>query len=162
MVREREANKKRAMTCECRSAELIPLQCVFSLSLTAVGNMRVVSGGALDVDLKVSQCRPHNRSHMPLHLSSAHSSLLCSLLQILDPRNKVVFEQTRRTEETFQFYAQEPGLYAFCFSNLMSVVSGKAVSFNIFVGHTLNQKDAAKQQHFSVLETSVTQLAQSQ
>lgn len=137
----------------------------------AVGNMRVVSGGALDVDLKVrhaarSRALPGVRGQRiadSLHCCVALLSVRAVLgWQILDPRGKVVFEQSRRTEETFQFYAQDSGLHQFCFSNAMSVVSGKAVSFSIFVGARLHQKDAAKPQHLSGLESGITKLAQSQ
>lgn len=95
------------------------------------GNVRVVSGGSLDVDVK-----------------------------ILDPSNRVVFEQARVKDDTFQFHAPQAGLYAVCFSNGMSVVTSKVVSFNIYVGSALQERDAASAESLSPLELSVQQLTQ--
>lgn len=109
-------------------------QCFFEMATKGdkiVGNLRVVQGGSLDIDLR-----------------------------ILDPSGKVVLERQRVMEESWQFYAQHSGQYTLCLSNLMSVVSGKVVNFNMYVGSTLQKKDAAKSEHFNPLEKSVMKLAQ--
>lgn len=109
-------------------------QCFFEMATKGdkvVGNLRVVQGGSLDIDLR-----------------------------ILDPQGKVVLERPRVLEESWQFYAQHTGQYTLCLSNLMSVVSGKVVRFNLYVGSTLQKKDAAKSEHFNPLEKSVMKLAQ--
>lgn len=109
-------------------------QCFFEMATKGdkiVGNLRVVQGGSLDIDLR-----------------------------ILDPSGKVVLERQRVLEESWQFYAQHSGQYTLCLSNLMSVVSGKVVNFNMYVGSALQKKDAAKSEHFNPLEKSVMKLAQ--
>lgn len=42
----------------------------------------------------------------------------------------------------------------------MSTVTGKTVNFHIYVGNSLSQRDAAKQEHLNPLENSVVQLGQ--
>jgi hypothetical protein len=71
-----------------------------------------------------------------------------------------VFEQMRRSDETFAFYAREAGQYTVCLSNAMSVVSGKVVSFNIYAGRRLAERDAASSEHVNPLANSVAELAQ--
>lgn len=96
-----------------------------------VGNFRVLEGGGRDIDIKVS-----------------------------DPFGKTVFEMSQKELERFQFFAQHSGTYHVCFSNKFSVLTGKTVKFNLYVGATLQKKDAAKSKHFSPLETNVLKLAQ--
>jgi len=96
-----------------------------------VGNMRVIAGGSLDIDLKIT-----------------------------DPSLAVVLDMGRRSDESFAFYARESGAYTVCLSNSMSVVSGKVVSFNVYAGSRLAERDAASSEHLTPLSLSVQQLAQ--
>lgn len=96
-----------------------------------VGNYRVLEGGELDIDLKIT-----------------------------DPRGKTVFETIQKREESFQFFALADGDYTLCLSNKFSLVTGKTVVFNLHLGASLQKKDAAKASHFTPLESGVMKLGQ--
>lgn len=96
-----------------------------------VGSMRVVAGGSLDIDLRIT-----------------------------DPGGQIVLDLPRRSDESFAFYARDTGSYKVCFSNSMSVVSGKVVAFSIHSGKALHEKDAAGAEHVSPLANSIAQLTQ--
>jgi hypothetical protein len=81
-----------------------------------VSSFNVVAGGFLDIDVKV-----------------------------YGPDNKVVFEAEREKDGAFQFVANTNGEYRLCFGNTMSTVTGKTVSFHMFVGNALAKHHAAKQ-----------------
>ena len=74
---------------------------------------------------------------------------------------KVVYEQEHAVEGTFQFKALESGAYKLCFSNSMSVVSEKTLSFNTYTGRSLLPLDAAKEAHLTPLEQQIMQVAES-
>ena len=47
------------------------------------------------------------------------------------------------------------GVHNLCFDNRMSTISGKGISFNLYVGDALHKHDAASQKNLSPLENSV-------
>jgi len=67
---------------------------------------QVAGGGHLDIDFTVT--RPKGRGG-----------------------TEVVFSQDKKDTGTYSFTAERDGRYEYCFSNEMSTVSGKTVSFNV-------------------------------
>lgn len=92
----------------------------------------VVSGGSLDVDVTVK-----------------------------GPQDKVLYEAQRETEGRVSFTSDEAGPYSLCFSNRMSTVTQKGVTFNINVGDMANDAELAKAEHLTPLENSISRLADS-
>jgi len=98
-----------------------------------VGTLNVWFGGNMEVDVKV-----------------------------LDPSKQVVYEQGKQREDTFTFFARQEGSYTICFSNTQSLplMSTKALSFDLFSGHALSERDAAGSEHVSPLARAVEQLSE--
>ena len=76
-------------------------------------------------------------------------------ITVTDPANKVLYEAERQREDTFQFKASLDGAHRLCFSNSMSMVSAKVVSFHIYSGGALVHADAARAEHLTPLETAI-------
>jgi len=91
---------------------------------------QVVAGGFLDIDLKITA-----------------------------PDARIVYEGVRETEGKYTFNTYSPGLYSFCFSNRMSTLTPKTVSFIITIGESTNN-DVAKREHLTPLENSIMQLSE--
>eukprot|EP00823_Brevimastigomonas_motovehiculus_P003239 TRINITY_DN1956_c0_g1_i1.p2 TRINITY_DN1956_c0_g1~~TRINITY_DN1956_c0_g1_i1.p2 ORF type:complete len:214 (-),score=29.29 TRINITY_DN1956_c0_g1_i1:1086-1691(-) len=96
-----------------------------------VTSFNVASGGFLDVDVKM-----------------------------YGPDNKVIFDAEREKEGSFQFMALQSGMHRLCFGNTMSTVTGKTVSFHIYVGHSLIEKNTIKTEHLTVVENGVVLLSE--
>lgn len=96
-----------------------------------LSSFNVASGGFLDINVKVT-----------------------------GPDGGVVYEEERQKEGTFAFVAMETGDYTLCFSNAMSTVTEKDVSFNVYVGTGLSSHGVAKEEHFTPLENAVVGLAE--
>jgi hypothetical protein len=96
-----------------------------------VGSYFVSEGGNLDVDLRVS-----------------------------GPDGKTVYERERAKEGSFQFKARAEGTHTLCLDNRMSTVSGKSVTFQLYVGDALHRKDAASAAALTPLENAVVQTAE--
>ncbi len=96
-----------------------------------LGGFNVLSGGQLDIDVKV-----------------------------LDPQNKAVYAENKEMSGTFTFVASQTGLYFICFSNQMSSYTTKIVNFHMHVGSTLGAHQVAKKDHLTGLETSVLTLSE--
>jgi len=47
------------------------------------------------------------------------------------PKDRVLAEQKKRDTGTHSFTAEDDGRYSYCFSNEMSSLTGKTVSFNV-------------------------------
>ncbi|GAA5914448.1 hypothetical protein JCM5296_002142 [Sporobolomyces johnsonii] len=47
------------------------------------------------------------------------------------PNDRIMNEQKKKDTGTFSFTAEQDGRYTYCFSNEMSTVTGKTVSFNV-------------------------------
>jgi len=96
-----------------------------------VTSYQVISGGALDIDVKV-----------------------------YGPDNRIVYEEERDKDGNFQFVATQAGMHRLCFGNTMSTITGKVVSFHIYVGNALAQQNAAKKEHLTPLEHSIVMLSE--
>ncbi|XQJ29732.1 cop-coated vesicle membrane protein p24 precursor, putative [Leishmania guyanensis] len=55
--------------------------------------------------------------------------------KIVAPDMSIVWDADRSTENRVLFKSRMPGSYAFCFSNRMSTVTEKVVSFSVMVGN---------------------------
>lgn len=96
-----------------------------------VGSYQVSEGGNLDVDMRVT-----------------------------GPDGKVVYEKERTTDGSFQFRAGQDGVHNLCFDNRMSTVSGKLVSFALYVGDALHKRDAADAKALTPLEQAVVKTSE--
>uniref|UniRef100_A0A6A7G9G4 GOLD domain-containing protein n=1 Tax=Hirondellea gigas TaxID=1518452 RepID=A0A6A7G9G4_9CRUS len=90
------------------------------------GSFRVTTGGQLDINLLVS-----------------------------GPNDYLIYAREKENEGTFTFIAQEEGIHQVCFSNKMSAVSQKTVSFNLHVGTELLVEGIAKKEHLTPLENAL-------
>lgn len=76
-------------------------------------------------------------------------------VRVTGPNDQIVYEGEREKENSFQFKAQQDGKYKLCFTNSMSMVYGKTLSFVIYTGASLLSVDAAKSEHLTPLEQSI-------
>ena len=81
-------------------------------------------------------------------------------VRVYGPDLRLTYEAEHSREGTFQFKAIAPGSHKLCFSNAMSLVSGKTVSFNLYSGHSLAPLDAAKQAHLTPLEAQIVAVSE--
>lgn len=81
-------------------------------------------------------------------------------VQIFGPDDRVVYSVDRETEGRFSFISQLSGIYRLCFSNKMSTVTPKTVSFGLVVGDSADSNEVAKQEHLTPLEKSVMRLSE--
>eukprot|EP00993_Chasmostoma_nieuportense_P003840 NODE_4539_length_773_cov_22.606811_g4380_i0.p1 GENE.NODE_4539_length_773_cov_22.606811_g4380_i0~~NODE_4539_length_773_cov_22.606811_g4380_i0.p1 ORF type:complete len:201 (+),score=23.59 NODE_4539_length_773_cov_22.606811_g4380_i0:62-664(+) len=72
---------------------------------------QVIQGGALDIDVSVT-----------------------------DPHQEIHFSEERFTDAHILFVSYSPGLWKFCFSNRMSTLTTKSVSFQLIVGDPTERK----------------------
>ena len=92
----------------------------------------VVSGGMLDVNVRVT-----------------------------GPDGKVVYEQEREKDGSVQFFALTRGAYQICFSNAMSTMTSKMLSFNIYSGSELHRIQNAKNDSVEPLDKAVMAVTES-
>ncbi|GAB5368770.1 hypothetical protein AAMO2058_001348500 [Amorphochlora amoebiformis] len=97
-----------------------------------IGSYSVSQGGNLDIDLRV-----------------------------FDASGKTLYENLGSGDDSFAFVANQEGRYRICFSNAMSTLTSKTVSFNIFVGTSLVDHEIAKKEHLDPLENSILLLGES-
>jgi len=109
-------------------------QCYFEQAVRGekvVTSFNVAAGGFLDINVKV-----------------------------YGPDGKLVYEIEKEREGSFQFIATQTGNYQLCFGNDMSTLTSKTVSFHLYVGHSLAEKNAAKIEHLTPLENSILQMSE--
>jgi len=73
---------------------------------------------------------------------------------IYGPTSNVIHSVERESEGKFTFTAEKKGVYKFCFSNMMSTLTPKTVSFQIVVGDLLDP-NLAKIGTFLLYETAI-------
>lgn len=95
------------------------------------GSFQVSTGGFLDIDAKV-----------------------------VGPDDRTIYSVTKETEGRFTFIAHETGVFRFCFSNAMSTVTPKTVSFTLVLGEGSKREQVAKSEHLTPLEKSVLALGE--
>merc|ERR1719199_356214 len=95
------------------------------------GSFQVSTGGFLDIDAKV-----------------------------VGPDDRHIYTVQKETEGRFTFISHETGVYRFCFSNAMSTVTPKTVSFNLVLGEGSRRDQVAKSEHLTPLEKSVLALGE--
>ena len=67
-----------------------------------------------------------------------HLFLQSQIKQISDPEDNVLVSSTKKTKVSKSVTANKAGRYTYCFSNKISTVSAKSVSFNV----NINLKNA--------------------
>ncbi|KYQ90413.1 emp24/gp25L/p24 family protein [Tieghemostelium lacteum] len=74
---------------------------------------------------------------------------------ILSPDKRVIYQGQRETEGTKTLRSSQAGLYSFCFSNKMSSLTDKMVSFLVSVGESSPLREVAKKGDISPIERSI-------
>ncbi|XP_078429560.1 transmembrane emp24 domain-containing protein p24beta3-like [Wolffia australiana] len=71
--------------------------------------------------------------------------------------SKVIIHSIKGTSgDKFEFVAETPGMYKFCFHN--PSYTPEIVSFNVHAGHIPNQQDLAKDEHLDPINVKIAQL----
>lgn len=81
-------------------------------------------------------------------------------MQVYGPDGKIVYEGEKEQEGSFQFSAPQPGAYQLCFSNSMSTMTTKVISFNVYSGHDLHKYQRAKTDHMQPLDKAIISLTE--
>lgn len=63
---------------------------------------------------------------------------------MVGPDDRAIYSVQKETEGRFTFIAHESGVYRFCFSNAMSTVTPKTVSFTLVLGEGSRREQVAK------------------
>ena len=82
-------------------------------------------------------------------------------IRVTGPDGKVVYEQEREKEGSIQFFALTKGTYQVCFSNSMSTMTAKMLSFNIYTGSELHRFQNAKTDNIEPLDQAVMAVTES-
>ena len=80
-------------------------------------------------------------------------------LSLYDPDGALIHLVERETEGKYTFNARIAGIHKFCFSNKMSTLTAKTVSFTISVGDVLDP-NLAKLEHLDPIEKSIMRLSE--
>lgn len=82
-------------------------------------------------------------------------------VRVTGPDGKVVYEQEREKEGSLQFFALLKGTYQICFSNAMSTMTSKMLTFNIYTGGDLHRFQNAKTDSIEPLDHAVVSVTES-
>ena len=93
-------------------------------------NFQVTTGGFLDIDVT-----------------------------IYGPDHQLIHSLEKQNDGKFSFTAEREGQYKFCFSNMMSTLTPKSVSFDIIVGESIDET-VAKLEHLDPIEKSIMRLSE--
>jgi len=94
----------------------------------------VVSAHTIDLGPATKECffeDLHREDKMTVTYQVAGGGHLDIDFWLTDPRLSPMYTLTRKDTGTYSFTAEIDGRYTYCFSNEMSTVSGKTVSFNV-------------------------------
>jgi len=130
-----------------------------------IGSLLLASAHALTVYVPASQelCyfeRAERGEKVVSSFNVAAGGFLDIDIKVFGPDNKIIYEADREKEGSFQFIATQSGEHRLCFGNQMSTVTGKTVSFHLYVGNALAQHHAAKKEHLTPLEGSILKLSE--
>ncbi|TNY21690.1 emp24/gp25L/p24 family/GOLD-domain-containing protein [Rhodotorula diobovata] len=88
----------------------------------------------IDLDAGVKECffeDLHTEDKMTVTYQVAGGGHLDIDFSLTGPGGRIMNEQRKKDTGTHSFTAESDGRYTYCFSNEMSTVSGKTVSFNV-------------------------------
>merc|ERR1711916_80578 len=149
------------------------------LAVAAVLAVMAVTGAAgLSVEIRANaeECfyeRMASQAKMGLSFQVTDGGNRDVDVSIVDPEDKVVHSENRASEGKYTFVAHQDGIYKFCFSNKISTVTAKVVSFSITGGVSkglpggadtdgdgtpVSQDDLAKKEHLTPMEQSLREL----
>ncbi|GAA6002611.1 hypothetical protein JCM10207_007593 [Rhodosporidiobolus poonsookiae] len=106
---------------------------LLSWSLVALSAL-AAHAHTLDLDAGQKDCffeDLHTEDKMTVTYQVAGGGHLDIDFTLTDPRGRVMSDQKKKDTGTYSFTADADGRYTYCFSNEMSTVSGKTVSFNV-------------------------------
>jgi hypothetical protein len=133
------------------------------LALVCLALVQIAFSLTFKIDAHREECFYENieREHVKVLLQYQVSSggFLDIDLHVYDPSNSLIHKSERESEGKITFNAEKAGHYKFCFSNMMSTVTTKTVSFNINVGDLLDP-NLAKLEHLDPIEKSIMRLSE--
>ncbi|KAG2393047.1 hypothetical protein C9374_009624 [Naegleria lovaniensis] len=80
-------------------------------------------------------------------------------LVVFDPDGEILHQQERESEGKFSVNAEKRGIYKFCFSNKISTLTPKTVSFHISVGDFVDA-NIAKLDQLNPIEQTIMKLSE--
>lgn len=89
-----------------------------------------------------------------------HTHADTSVLSLLSLSHTVTLSVSAAVYVYLFFTVTVTGVHQLCFDNRMSTVSGKLVSFHLYVGDALHKRDAANAQSLSPLEQAVVKTSE--
>ncbi|GAA5827178.1 hypothetical protein JCM11251_001155 [Rhodosporidiobolus azoricus] len=105
-----------------------------SLLLLVASLAALARAHTIDLDAGAKDCffeDLHSEDKMTVTYQVAGGGHLDIDFYLQGPNNKMMNEQRKKDTGTYSFTAEQDGRYTYCFSNEMSTVSGKTVSFNV-------------------------------
>ena len=66
------------------------------------------------------------------------------VMHVIGPDDRTIYSVQKETEGRFTFIAHETGVFRLCFSNAMSTVTPKTVSFTLVLGEGSKREQVAK------------------
>ncbi|KAG5470606.1 hypothetical protein LSCM1_01852 [Leishmania martiniquensis] len=131
------------MWAKCRQRRRTAVAALFTLCMLLVSSVAVLPAHANDGGLAVQvpageevcfyEDALGSEVKMFLHFMVTMGGAMDIDCRIVAPDNKVVWDSEREMENRVLFKARIPGSYAFCFSNRMSTLTSKVVSFSVLV-----------------------------
>ncbi|GAA5888731.1 hypothetical protein JCM6882_002830 [Rhodosporidiobolus microsporus] len=105
-----------------------------ALFLLVASLAQLARAHTIDLDAGAKDCffeDLHTEDKMTVTYQVAGGGHLDVDFYLTGPNNRVMNEQRKKDTGTYSFTAEADGRYSYCFSNEMSTVSGKTVSFNV-------------------------------
>ncbi|BGP44407.1 p24 complex component [Rhodotorula kratochvilovae] len=138
----------------------------WSLCVALVAALAVARAHTIDLDAGARECffedlHTEDKARPPLHAGMtvtyqvAGGGHLDVDFSLTGPGGRLLNEQRKKDTGTHSFTAETDGRYTYCFSNEMSTVSGKTVSFNVH-GIMYVEDDG----HTAPIEREIRQLAE--
>ncbi|GAA5855131.1 hypothetical protein JCM8547_002393 [Rhodosporidiobolus lusitaniae] len=102
--------------------------------LLPLASLLAAHAHTIDLDAGAKDCffeDLHTEDKMTVTYQVAGGGHLDVDFWLQGPNNRMLSEQRKKDTGTYSFTADQDGRYTYCFSNEMSTVSGKTVSFNV-------------------------------
>eukprot|EP01060_Flectonema_neradi_P000392 TRINITY_DN10258_c0_g1_i1.p1 TRINITY_DN10258_c0_g1~~TRINITY_DN10258_c0_g1_i1.p1 ORF type:complete len:211 (+),score=54.07 TRINITY_DN10258_c0_g1_i1:68-700(+) len=132
------------------SSSLLSVLVIFSLLQAAAGgdgsasvDVKPQSGVTLRLNAWESVCI-YNDATLENELGYFHFLVTSGGNQdidakVLDPDDEIIWQADRSSEERIMFKTKKLGTYSFCFSNMMSTLTHKTVTFDAEIGDAINK-----------------------
>eukprot|EP01083_Nonionella_stella_P102320 290982_1 len=79
-------------------------------------------------------------------------------ISITDPESVIVYEEPSKRDGSFEFIAQQNGIYQLCIINKGVSVSTKRISFQFHIADKIKQAGLHVSKHFGSLESAISKI----